>query len=149
MSQAASRVSNTSKRGSQSTMAASQGRRQGPRSRNYIDGLIAVLVIAAAAACVSFYLRTRAELEAAQTKRAAQAHKIEKLQAETERVANEIDRLKNDPRFIESIARQSLGMVRPGDVVIRLDDLIGQSPNEPKAARLTPRKGSDYTDDSH
>ena len=116
------------------------------RARSYIDGLIAVLTIIAAAACVSFYLRTRSELEAAQAKRAAQARRLERLQAETERVGNEIERLKSDPRFIESVARRSLGMVRPGDVVIPLDDRLDQ---RPKAARLTLRKASDYTDDSN
>ena len=90
----------------------------------------------AAAACVSLYLKTRSELWAAQAKHASQEHKLERLQAETERVEIEIDRLKNDPRFIESVARQNLGMVRQGDVIIRLDDQTNQLP---KAARFGSR----------
>ena len=46
---------------------------------------------------------------------------IEALRAENEKYRREIDALKNDPGAIEDIARSELGMVRPGDVVIRVD----------------------------
>lgn len=35
----------------------------------------------------------------------------------------DIDALKNDPAAIEDIARRELGMVRPGEVVLRLEAL--------------------------
>ncbi len=123
-----------------------RGGSQRAKAFNYLDAVIAVLIIAAAAACVSFYLRTRAELEGAQAKRAAQARKLEQLQAETERMGNEIESLKYDPRFIESVARQTLGMVRRGDIVIRLDDRVDQGL---KPTRLTPAKAADYTEGSN
>jgi cell division protein FtsB len=47
---------------------------------------------------------------------------IESLRIENERYRREIDALKNEPEAIEDIARSELGMVRPGEVVIRVDD---------------------------
>ena len=148
LSQAASTFSYRPNCGSRMAPASHNTRAVSPRAKafKYIDGMIAVLIITAAAACVSFYLRTRSELDWAQAKRAAQARKLEKLQVETERVANEIERLKYDAGFIESVARQSLGMIRPGDVVIRLDDRVDQGL---KPARLTSTKPSAYTDGSN
>lgn len=46
---------------------------------------------------------------------------IDALRDENEKYRREIDALKNDPGAIEDIARSELGMVRPGDVVIRVE----------------------------
>ncbi|PYP89182.1 MAG: hypothetical protein DMF61_04235 [Blastocatellia bacterium AA13] len=146
LSQAANRYSRKPSSGSRVLRSGAGSRSRNRKTRDYMDGLIAIVMIAAAAACVSFYLRTRSELETAQAKRSAQARKLERLQVETERVGNEIERLRSDPKFIELVARQRLGMIRQGDVIIRLDDRPDQSP---KPARLTLENGSDYTANSN
>ena len=42
-----------------------------------------------------------------------------KLAEENAQLHRQIDRLKNDPAYIESIARQELGMIAPDEVIIK------------------------------
>jgi cell division protein FtsB len=41
------------------------------------------------------------------------------LRREAERLARVIDRLRNDPAYLERIAREERGMVRPGETVLK------------------------------
>ena len=41
------------------------------------------------------------------------------LRREAERLAQVIDRLRNDPAYLERIAREERGMVRPGETVLK------------------------------
>ena len=41
------------------------------------------------------------------------------LRRETERLAQTIDRLRNDPAYLERIAREERGMVRPGETILK------------------------------
>lgn len=43
----------------------------------------------------------------------------EQLAGENLRLHRQIDRLKHDPAYIESIARQELGMIAPDEVIIK------------------------------
>ncbi|KPJ76510.1 MAG: hypothetical protein AMJ54_11330 [Deltaproteobacteria bacterium SG8_13] len=43
----------------------------------------------------------------------------ESLAGENIRLHRQIDRLKHDPAYIESIARQELGMIAPDEVIIK------------------------------
>ncbi len=45
---------------------------------------------------------------------------IGSLRLETERLAVAIDRLRNDPDHIEQVAREALGLVKPGERVLKL-----------------------------
>jgi cell division protein FtsB len=45
---------------------------------------------------------------------------IATLREETGRLTKTIDRLRTDPEFIEQLARESLGLVKPGDKVLKL-----------------------------
>jgi len=54
---------------------------------------------------------------------------LERIQAENEqlragngRLRMELRRLADDPAVLERVAREELGLVRPGDVVFRLED---------------------------
>lgn len=44
--------------------------------------------------------------------------KNERLTRENLAISIEIDRLKNDPAYIESIARQELGMIRKNEIIL-------------------------------
>ena len=52
-----------------------------------------------------------------------QLHALERdnvtLRREAERLAQTIDRLRNDPAYLERIAREERGMVRPGETVLK------------------------------
>ena len=41
------------------------------------------------------------------------------LRREAERLAQTIDRLRNDPAYLERVAREERGMVRPGETVLK------------------------------
>lgn len=42
------------------------------------------------------------------------------LRAETDQLTRTVDRLRNDPDFIEQLARETLGLVKPGERVLKL-----------------------------
>ena len=42
------------------------------------------------------------------------------LREETGRLTKTIDRLRSDPEYIEQLARESLGLVKPGEKVLKL-----------------------------
>jgi len=63
------------------------------------------------------------------------------LETRIEDTQGRIDRLRSDPGTLERLAREDLGMVRPGDVIIELppDDLSGgQAGSRPQKAASTP-----------
>jgi cell division protein FtsB len=50
------------------------------------------------------------------------------LRQQAERLAQVIDRLRNDPAYLERIAREERGMVRPGETILKF-------PSKDKAGR--------------
>ncbi len=64
-------------------------------------------------------------------------HEIEQLRKEIERLdrentalSGEIRALETDPAAIEKLAREEMGLARPGEMIYRLpDDPAGQKPN--------------------
>jgi cell division protein FtsB len=50
---------------------------------------------------------------------AATERDIAALRTQKELLTLTIDRLRNDPEFLEKLAREDLGMVRPGDTVLK------------------------------
>ena len=48
--------------------------------------------------------------------------RVEQLQQERARLRTGVRRLRGDPAAIEAVAREQLGMVRPGEIVVRWDD---------------------------
>jgi cell division protein FtsB len=55
----------------------------------------------------------RREVEAAERELAA-------LRSEADRLATAIERLRSDPEYIERVAREALGLVKPGEQVLKL-----------------------------
>ena len=120
------------------------------RSFHFRDGLIAIILLATAVLCLSVYWRTDSEMKNAIAKREAAAQKVEELKIETGRLEHEVKLLETDKEFIESIARRNLGLVRPGDIVIKVEP----GPSDARAVdtrmqNLTPNSKQSYTDSSH
>ena len=65
--------------------------------------------------------RTKLEIERVQKD-------INRLAKENAELSDEVKSLKTDPHKIESIARDELGLAKPGDVIIK----VPQSPQQPK-----------------
>jgi cell division protein FtsB len=47
------------------------------------------------------------------------------LRTDTARLTAEVDRLRTDPEYIEQIAREKLGLVKPGERVYKLPPVSG------------------------
>ena len=55
---------------------------------------------------------------------------VEALRAKQADLARTIDRLRNDPLYIEKLAREEMGMVREGETVLKFPSQ--NSPNTPR-----------------
>jgi cell division protein FtsB len=62
-----------------------------------------------------------ADLKALQKERDSLVEKNEKLTRENLSLYREIDRLKNDPEYIENVARKELGFVGKGEIVFKIE----------------------------
>jgi cell division protein FtsB len=60
------------------------------------------------------------DLEAARQRKLLLETRIQVAETDIGRLQNRIERLRSDPGLLERLAREDLGMVRPGDVVIEL-----------------------------
>lgn len=57
--------------------------------------------------------RTKKEIQKVQTD-------LDRLNTENQRLAEDVKALKSDPHKIESIARDELGLAKPGEVIIKI-----------------------------
>jgi cell division protein FtsB len=104
--------------------------------------LFALLAIAA--------LKSSRDLETARARERWLRAQITASNATSERLRLRIDRLHHDPGMLEQLAREDLGMVRPGDVVIELPDpkapaavkaVVATTPSGPPAPSAAPASG--------
>ena len=65
-------------------------------------------------------LKSWRDLEAARERERTLETRITETRARSDRLRARIERLRTDPGTLERLAREDLGMVRPGDVVIEL-----------------------------
>ncbi|HYO14752.1 MAG TPA: septum formation initiator family protein, partial [Thermoanaerobaculia bacterium] len=63
-------------------------------------------------------LKSWRDLEAARERERTLETRITETRARSDRLRARIERLRTDPGTLERLAREDLGMVRPGDVVI-------------------------------
>ena len=55
---------------------------------------------------------------------------VQTLRAKQEQLTRTVDRLRNDPLYIEKLAREEMGMVREGETVLKFPSQ--SSPNTPR-----------------
>ena len=89
------------------------------------DGVIAMVMLAATFICYSYYHQMRAELEQARVEHARVEAEATQIEVGNARIAAEITALRSDPAVIEQVARQELGMVRPGEIVLTISPGVG------------------------
>ena len=58
--------------------------------------------------------------------------RLDRLREERAELLLRAERLRSDPFEIETVARESLGMARPGEIVVRLPRSPGAAPSEPR-----------------
>jgi len=92
----------------------------GARSNSLPSVILVMMAVMLILGCLSCYWRTATELNTALEAKQAEAARVDDLQIQTQRLAAQIERLKTDPRAVEALARQNLGFVRPGEIVLRI-----------------------------
>jgi cell division protein FtsB len=90
-------------------------------------------------------LKSYRDLEAARAHEHQLETQIAETKARSEKLRLRIDRLHHDPGMLERLAREDLGMVRPGDVVIELPDGAVAAPPRPPAPSPVPPPHPDVT----
>jgi cell division protein FtsB len=99
------------------------------------DSLRSVVIVAALCVLALLALagvKSYRDLDAARGQERQLQTQIRQTGQRIERLRGRIERLRGDPVALENLAREQLGLVRPGDVVIVLPD--GNAPARPKAA---------------
>ena len=81
---------------------------------------LAMIIIAAAAICVTVNFRGHTQLNAAEQQFRQMETEIATLGRANASLETEVHRITTEPATIESAARARLGMVRPSDVVVPL-----------------------------
>ena len=88
--------------------------------------LVAVLVVHDIFGQHGFLAMRRTEKEMAKVKQ-----DLARLNGENRELADEVKALKSDPQLIEKIARDELGLARPGEVIIRIPQQAAPVPAKP------------------
>jgi cell division protein FtsB len=95
--------------------------------------VLALLAIAA--------LKSYRDLEAARSRERLLETRIAETRSRSEKLRLRIDRLRHDPGMLERLAREDLGMVRPGDVIVELPG-PGQPAPAPPPPKAMPLKAA-------
>jgi cell division protein FtsL len=66
--------------------------------------------------------------------------KIQQLQQENQQLESQIKALKSDPKAIEKLAREQMGLARPGEIIFTLPDKHTQADPPSTTAKDNPPK---------
>ncbi|HZJ47044.1 MAG TPA: septum formation initiator family protein [Pyrinomonadaceae bacterium] len=80
-----------------------------------------MVLLATLAVCVTVNMRTRTEVRVAAEQYSVMQTDVESLRSVNQTLKSEIDRLRTDPRAIETAARAKLNMVRANEFVIPVE----------------------------
>ena len=89
-----------------------------PRAARYILGALLLLVFMNGVFGENGYLATRRARSDAERLR----KEIQQLNEENRQLAGDVRALKTDPAAVERVAREEMGLARPGELVFRLPD---------------------------
>ena len=80
-----------------------------------------MIMLATFAVCVTVTMRTHAAMESAESKFEQTNAEVEKIRDTNAALRQRVERLRKDPRAIESAARERFNMVRPNEVIVPLE----------------------------
>jgi cell division protein FtsL len=80
-----------------------------------------MIMLATFAVCATVTMRTHAEMRSAEGEYRQVSAEVETLRDRNASLRQEVERLKTDPRTIETAARERLNMVRANEVVVPLN----------------------------
>lgn len=96
--------------------------------KQYVFLSIAVLILFSLLFFIVFGEHGLIDLNTLKNERAQLAEKSEQLTRQNLLLSVEIDRLMHDPKYIENVARQELGMVGEDELILK-PQTIPQNPN--------------------
>lgn len=108
-----------------------------PRPDSFRPVVGATVLLFVALLGIAAWKGTR-DLNAARERERLLETRIEDTQGRIDELRGRIDRLRSDPGTLERLAREDLGMVRPGDVIIEL-------PPEPGTASVPASRSTDLS----
>jgi Septum formation initiator len=108
----------------------------------FLGSRLALLLLAALGLGALIYIIVSADSflksgELAKEKAKLEAE-IEVLKDENHLLRQKIDRMLNDPAYVEDEARKKLGLIRPGETIYRLAEEPDLSDEEPEEPPLSP-----------
>jgi cell division protein FtsB len=110
-------------------MPGTEDRRPESSLRKKAATLFCVILVLALAVGSLFGDRGILQLVDQKERAARLAQELEDLRAENLRLAGEIQSLRTDPRAIERLAREELGLARPGETVFLIrDEALAEHP---------------------
>ena len=80
-----------------------------------------MILLATSAVCVTVNMRTRAKVQVAAQQLTAMQTDVEALRHVNQSLKTEVERLRTDPRTIETAARARLNMVRSNEFVVPVE----------------------------
>jgi cell division protein FtsB len=95
-------------------------RRRAPARPDSLRSVVGAVVVVALLLLAGAGAKSYRDLAAARAREAALERASGEAEARIAQLHARIERLKRDPSTLERLAREELGMVRPGDVVIVL-----------------------------
>ena len=81
-----------------------------------------MIMLATFALCLSVTMRTHAQMQSAGARYAQMESDVQALSNSNAALRREVERLRKDPRAIESAARTRLNMVRANEIVIPVEE---------------------------
>ena len=83
--------------------------------------IFTMIMLATFALCLTVTLRTHAQMSTAGQRFSQMSADVQTMRNSNESLRREVERLRKDPRAIESAARTRLNMVRPNEIVIPVE----------------------------
>lgn len=80
-----------------------------------------MIILATSAVCLTVNVRTRAKVQIASQEFSTMKSDVENLRSINQSLRTQIERLRNDPRTIETAARTRLNMVRSNEFVVPVE----------------------------
>jgi len=102
----------------------------------------AVTVIVLLSALMLFFLPVIHKTQLLQADKTKLQREIAAAQEQTQQLQLETEHMKNDPAYVEHIARDKLSLGRPGETIIRFDSYQNAAPTEPKSVQPIPGNDS-------
>ena len=80
-----------------------------------------MIILATFALCVTVTMRTHAEMRSAERKYGQMSTDVENIRHTNAAIEREVERLRTDPRAIETAARTRLNMVRANEIIVPVE----------------------------